>query len=382
MASATTLVLTIALLLVPVILLARDWMPAWSHKVPFAIISLAVLLRIHAFWTINLTDAQVVGYLPEDVSGMEAILHIFDGPAGLMLGLLFGFSAGIALSESNSIEHRWMTLCWVLLLGWGMDSDAFATIAPTPLADHPSILDWNSIVYPLLGLGLSLLVIPTLVHIDTVPTSRLIATICICILFLDLSSSPVAWMLLSLMAHRLSSLRIHAIRGASSHRRWMGLMTTFFLSAVLLMVGVSWSSMTDDILLSIWPSRLAIGWILLCGIGGAMTPTMGFDANPRPEAWGFHSGIILAPALLPGIALIQYAQLPILVIVIVMPILATLPEYRPSIDWKRRVLEFVLLISILPLALFFSDIIPVSLIVVITLLPLLIKFEHSVGEEE
>ena len=382
MASATTLVLTIALLLVPVLLLARDWMPAWSHKVPFAIISLAVLLRIHAFWTINLTDAQVVGYLPEDVSGMEAILHIFDGPAGLMLGLLFGFSAGIALSESNSIEHRWMTLCWVLLLGWGMDSDAFATIAPTPLAGHPSILDWNSIVYPLLGLGLSLLVIPTLVHIDTVPTSRLIATICICILFLDLSSSPVAWMLLSLMAHRLSSLRIHAIRGVSSHRRWMGLMTTFFLSAVLLMVGVSWSSMTDDILLSIWPSRLAIGWILLCGIGGAMTPTMGFDANPRPEAWGFHSGIVLAPALLPGIALIQYAQLPILVIAIVMPIIATLPEYRPSIDWKRRVLELVFLISILPLTLFFSGLIPVSLIVVLTLLPLLIKFEHSVDEEE
>ena len=382
MASATTLVLTIALLLVPVLLLARDWMPAWSHKVPFAIISLAILLRIHAFWTINLTDAQVVGYLPEDVSGMEAILHIFDGPAGLMLGLLFGFSAGIALSESNSIEHRWMTLCWVLLLGWGMDSDAFATIAPTPLAGHPSILDWNSIVYPLLGLGLSLLVIPTLVHIDTVPTSRLIATICICILFLDLSSSPVAWMLLSLMAHRLSSLRIHAIRGVSSHRRWMGLMTTFFLSAVLLMVGVSWSSMTDDILLSIWPSRLAIGWILLCGIGGAMTPTMGFDANPRPEAWGFHSGIILAPALLPGVALIQYAQLPILVLAIVMPIIATLPEYRPSIDWKRRVLELVFLISILPLTLFFSGLIPVSLIVVLTLLPLLIKFEHSVDEEE
>ena len=78
----------------------------------------------------------------------------------------------------------------------------------------------------------------------------------------------------------------------------------------------------------------------------------------------------------------QYAQLPILVIAIVMPIIATLPEYRPSIDWKRRVLELVFLISILPLALFFSDIIPVSLIVVITLLPLLIKFEHSVDEEE
>ena len=382
MASATTLVLTVALLLVPVLLLGRDWMPAWSHKVPFAIISLAVLLRIHAFWTIDLTDAQVVGYLPDDVTGMAAILHIFDGPSGLMLGLILGFSGGLALAEPDPIEHRWATLCWILLLGWGMDSDAFGTIVSTPLSGHPSILNWHSIVYPFLGLGLSLLVIPTMVNINTVSTPRLVAAISLCIIFLDLSSSPVAWMLLGLMAHRLSSLRIHSSRGAAFHRRWMGLMTTFFFSAVLLIIGLSWSSLADGILISIWPSRLAIGWILLCGIGGAMTPIMGFDANPRPEAWGFHTGIILAPALMPGIALIQHAQLPILVIAIVMPIIATLPEYRPSIDWKRRSLEAVFLISILPLALFLLDVIPVSLIVVIALLPLFIKFEHSVGEEE
>ena len=113
-----------------------------------------------------------------------------------------------------------------------------------------------------------------------------------------------------------------------------------------------------------------------------MTPIMGFDANPRPEAWGFHTGIVLAPALMPGIALIEHAQLPILVIAIVMPFIATLPEYRPSIDWKRRGLEAILLILILPFALFLSDIIPVSLIVVIVLLPLLINFKHSVDEEE
>ena len=382
MASATTLVLTVALLLVPILLLVRDWMPAWSHKIPFAIISLAILLRIHAFWTINLTDAQVVGYLPEDVSGLATILHIFDGPSGLMLGLLLGFSAGIALAVPNPIEHRWATLCWILLLGWGMDSDAFATIASTPLTNHPSTLNWYSAIYPFLGLGLSLLVIPTLVNIDTASTPRLVAAISICIIFLDISSSPVAWMLMGLMAHRQSSLRIHTSRGAASHRRWLGLMTTFFLSAVLLIIGLSWSSIFDGIWISIWPLRWTIGWILLCGIGGAMTPTMGFDANPRPEAWGFHTGIILAPALMPGIALIQHAQLPILVIAIVMPIIATLPEYRPSIDWKRRGLEAILLISILPFALFLTDTVPVSLVVVIALLPLLIKFKHSVGEEE
>ena len=382
MASATTLVLTVALLLVPVLLLARDWMPAWSHKVPFVIISLSVLFRIHAFWTVDLTDAQVVGYLPDDVTGMATLLHIFDGPSGLMLGLLFGFSGGLALAEPNRIEHRWATLCWILLLGWGIDSDGFATIASTPLTEHPSVLDWHSVVYPLLGLGLSLLVIPTLVNIDTAPTPRLVAAISMCILLVDLSSSPVAWMLLSLVAHRLSSLRIHASRGVASHRRWMGLMTTFFLSAGLLIIGFSWSSMSDGFWLPFWPSRLAIAWILLCGIGGAMTPTMGFDANPRPEAWGFHTGIILAPALLPDIAMIQLALLPILIISIVMPIIATLPEYRPSIDWKRCGLEFVFLISTLPFALFLSDIIPASLVVIIAILPLLIRFEYTVGEEE
>ena len=65
-----------------------------------------------------------------------------------------------------------------------------------------------------------------------------------------------------------------------------------------------------------------------------------------------------------------------------MPIIATLPEYRPSIDWKRRGLESVLLISTLPFALFLSEIIPVSLVVIIAILPLLIRFEYSVGEEE
>ena len=147
MASATTLVLTVALLLVPILLLVRDWMPAWSHKIPFAIISLAILLRIHAFWTINLTDAQVVGYLPEDVYGLATVLHIFDGPSGLMLGLLFGFSAGIALAEPNPIEHRWATLCWILLLGWGMDSDAFATIAPLKRFSKPLTVLWVAFLF-------------------------------------------------------------------------------------------------------------------------------------------------------------------------------------------------------------------------------------------
>jgi hypothetical protein len=382
MANGTTLVLTAGLLIVPILLLGKDWMPKWIHNVPFAIISLAVLFRIYAFWTIDLTDAQVAGYLPVHVTGMATILHIFDGPAGLMLGFLLGFSAGFALVEPDTNEWRWLTLFWILLLGWGVDSEGFSTITATTLTDQSSILDWHSFVYPLLGLGLSIVAIPTLVDIENATNSRLGATFCIGFAFLDISSSPVAWMLLSLTAHRISSLRIHSRRGVATQRRWSGLMLTFFLSFASIVIGVSWLAMPDEFWNTLWFSRMAVGWILLCGIAGALTPAMGYDAYPRPEAWGFHTGVILAPALLPGLVLIEYAQLPILIIAIVMPILATLPEYRPHISWKNRSLEALVLFSILPLCLFLTNFIPVSLIVILVTLPLLVQLEHSVDEEE
>ena len=382
MANSTTLVLTIGLLLVPILFLGRDWMPKWIHRVPFAIISLAVLFRIYAFWTIDLTDTQVVGYLPEHVTGIATILHIFDGPEGLMLGLLFGFSAGFSLSEPNVNEYRWIILFWVLLLGWGVDSEGFTTITATSLTDQSSILDWYSAVYPLIGFGLSIVAIPTLVNIENATTPSLIATFGIGFVFLDISSSPVAWMLLSLIAHRISSLRIHSSRGVATQRRWSGLMLTFFLSSASIVIGLSWLAMPDEFWNALWFSRLAVGWILLCGITGALTPTMGYDASPRPEAWGFHTGVILAPALLPGLTLIAYAQLPILIIALVMPILSTLPEHRPQINWKRRGLEGSVLFAILPFSLFLTNFIPVSLIVIIVTLPLLIPLKHSVDEEE
>jgi len=382
MANATTQVLTVALLLVPILLMSRDWLPKWIHRVPFAIISLAVFFRIYAFWTIDLTDAQVVGYLPDDVTGLSTLLHIFDGESGLMLGLLFGFSAGLAWIEPNVSECRWATLCWILLLGWGVDSDAFATITATTLSSQPSSLDWNSLIFPLIGLGLSLLVIPTLVKIEETTPGRLIATFCIAIVFLDLTSSPVAWMLLGLLAHRTSALRIHSIRGVASQHRWSGLLLTFSFSFIFIIIGTSWLAMSDEFWTAIWVSRFAIGWLLLCGIAGALTPIMGYDAVPRPEAWGFHSGLIIAPALLPGLEYIQLAQLPILVVGITMPILATLPEYRPGMGWKRRGLEGILLVSVLPICLYLSNLTHLSLIAIILILPLLIRFKHSVDEEE
>jgi len=382
MASVTTQVLTVALLLVPILLMCREWMPKWIHRVPFAIISLVIFFRIYAFWTVDLTDAQVVGYLPDDVTGMSTLLHIFDGEAGLMLGLLFGFSAGLAWIDPNVSECRWATLCWILLLGWGIDSDAFATITATALTAQPSSLDWNSAIFPLIGLGLSMLVIPTLVEIENTTPPRLIATFSIAIVFLDFTSSPVAWMLLGLLAHRTSALRIHSTRGVATQHRWSGLLLTFSFSFFFLLIGISWLALPDEFWKAIWFTRLTIGWILLCGIVGALSPTMGYDAVPRPEAWGFHTGLIVAPALLPNLVFIGFAQLPVLVAGITIPILATLPEYRPEIDWKRRCLEGILLVSVFPICLHLTSIIPVSLITVILILPLLIRFEHPVDEEE
>ena len=382
MANGTTQVLTAALLIVPVLLMCRDWMPKWIHRVPFAIVSIAIIFRIYAFWTIDLTDAQVVGFLPDDVTGLSTLLHIFDGEPGLMLGLLFGFSVGLAWVDPNISECRWATLCWILLLGWGIDSDGFATITATALTNQPSSLNWHSAIFPLIGLGLSTLVIPTLTNLEDATTPRLTATFCLVIAFLDLSSSPVAWMLLGLLAHRTSSLRIHSTRGVAAQRRWAGLLLTFTFSFMFILFGLSWLAMPGDFLDAIWFSRMALGWILLCGIAGALTPIMGYDANPRPEAWGFHTGVILAPALLPHLSLIEFAQLPIFMVGIVMPILATLPEYRPNIDWKRRGLEGLLLVSVLPIFLCLTTQIPLSLIVIIFSLPLLIQFQHSVDEEE
>ena len=340
------------------------------------------MVRIFAFWFVDLSDAQVVGYLPTDVSGLSAITHIFDGPDGLMLGLVFGFSAGIFWVNPNSSECRWITLCWILLIGWGIDSEGFATIAETALTAQPATLGWFGVIYPLIGLSLTTIVIPTLVDIENTSTLQLASTFCIIIVFLDLSSSPVAWMLLGLVAHRITGLRIHSYRGVATKHRWAGLLLTFALSSVFIVIGLSLLVSPQEPLNVLWPSRFTIGWILLCGIVGALTPTMGYDAFPRPEAWGFHSGLILAPALLPNLVWVEYAQYPIFIIGIVMPILATLPEYRPQMNMKRRIFEGSLLVSLLPISIYLCTYIPLSLLVIIATLPLLIRFQQSVDEEE
>jgi hypothetical protein len=351
-------------------------------KLDAAIMSLVVMVRIFAFWSVDLSDAQVVGYLPSDVSGLSTIAHIFDGPDGLMLGLVFGFSVGIFLINPESSESLWVTLCWILLIGWGIDSEGFATIAESTLTTQPTTLSLSSLIFPLVGLGLSTIVIPTLVNIEQTNASQLTSAFCILIVFLDFSSSPVAWMLLGLLAHRITALRIHSNRGVATRHRWSGLLLTFTTSSVFIVIGLSWLALPQDPLNALWPSRFTIGWILLCGIIGALTPTMGYDAFPRPEAWGFHSGLILAPAILPNLVWVEHTQYPIFIIGIIVPILATLPEYHPQIDGKRRIFEGLLLVSVLPLSLYLTTFIPLSLLVIIATMPLLIRFEESGDEEE
>ena len=380
MANGTNLVLTIALLVVPVLLLAKNWMPKWIHRVPVLIISLAVIFRIHAFWTIDLTDAQVVGYLSSETTGLDRILHIFDGPDGQMLGLLFGFAIGIAIVPSVTTQNQWSTLCWILILGWGIDSAGFEKISSTPLLDTPSPIDWRSAAYPLLGIGLSALVIPTLVNIESASTPHLLAAFSITIVLIDLSSNSIAWMLLGLMAHRTSALRIYAKHGVAHRRRWVGLLLTFFLSLLLLILSLVLSS-SEEYRWTLWAARWAVGWILLCGIIGALTPIMGYDSVPRPEAWGFHSGILLAPALLPNLTMIGETQFSIIIIGIIMPIIATLPEYRPQIEWKKRLIQFIILVSILPISIMLSSHIPHSLVLILFVLLLFIGIDQP-GEEE
>ena len=380
MANASTLLLTVALLATPIILFAIDRFPKWLQKFPFVVISLVVLLRIIAFWRIDLTDAQVVGYLPEDVSGLAALLYIFSGPDGLMLGLLFGFSIGLALRKQDLIESRWSAFLWVLILGWEINPEGFSSIAITPLSSYPSTLDWQSAAYPVIGFLLSTIVLPTMLEMGPSPSIRNIASFSILIAFIDLSNSPIAWMLLGLTAHRLSASKVDYTRGIASRRRWLGLLLIFSLSLGLLVYALILDSPTNES--TIWASRYAIGWILLCGIAGALTPLAGFDSRPRPEAWGFLSGLILAPALLPNLHHIEVFHFPIIMISIIMPWVGTLPEFRPKLSRNRRLVESLIFISIVPLSLFFSKYIPKALLVLMLLLPLFISITIPVDEEE
>ncbi len=380
MANATTLLLTVALLVTPVVLFTANRLPKWLQKFPICIVGLVIFLRFIAFWEVDLTDAQVVGFLPSGVTGAATLLYIFSGPDGLMLGLLFGYSIGLIIYVKQIEEYRWSAFIWILILGWEINPDGFATIASTPLSSHPSVLDWQSFAYPIFGLLLSSLVIPSLVQMESTPSVQTAATFSILVAFTDLTNSPIGWMLLGLVAHRCSALRTDKLRGIASRKRWVGLLLIFVLTLVLLFYALIQNSNSVDHI--IWTSRYTLGWILLCGITGALTPLAGFDARPRPEAWGFLTGMILAPSLLPNLAHIGTFQLPLVIIAIIMPWIGTLPEDRSELSRNRRLLEWTLLLLVLPVILHLNTSIHSSLLIILLIAPFFLQFSTPVEEEE
>ena len=187
-------------------------------------------------------------------------------------------------------------------------------------------------------------------------------------------------MLLGLTAHRSSALRADSIRGIASRRRWVGLLSIFVITLILLIYSVMQNpSSTESVT---WTARYAIGWIILCGILGALTPLAGFDARPRPEAWGFLTGMVVAPALLPNIPHIDAFHLPLFIIAIIMPWVGTLPEARPKLSRNRRLLELTAFLLVLPFVLHLSSLLPASILAILLVAPLFIQFSTSVQEEE
>lgn len=391
--SPTAALLTIALLSVPALLASHPWLPPRIsrivHLIPALLLGGAVLFRIQAMWIADRQDAQVVNWLPANTDGPAALLHIFDGPAGLMLGLLFGFALGIAIRGKDHLTlriHRWAALCWLILLGWGTPSDGFARyIDATSLTAFASETDWKSLAIPLLGLGLSLVVIPTLSQAEisgpnSISTIQIIAAFSIGLLLLDLSDeialSAVMIVLVGSLAHLIVSLWIEEKRGQAQRGKWYGLLVVFFYSTFAIILGLSFLASSAPQVIgiedAIWSSRFSVGWIILCGLVGSLLPTVGWDSRPRPEIWGFLSGLLVASALLPRMELIEYSLLPVLLLGVTMPIMASLIEPKSEVSVLQRMVElFLILVShIVSIILVSKEILPLTAMILFILLPI------------
>ena len=87
----------------------------------------------------------------------------------------------------------------------------------------------------------------------------------------------------------------------------------------------------------------------------------------------------MAFALLPGIALVEFTMLPVVLLGVTMPVLATHPEFRPGLAWPRRGMESLILITLqVGVILFYQPFMLLGLIA----LPFLLKLKTSADEEE
>ena len=150
----------------------------------------------------------------------------------------------------------------------------------------------------------------------------------------------------------------------------------FFYSSIFITAATGFVASSEPRLTgfedAIWSSRLTVGWILVCGLAGALLPTIGWDSRPRPEVWGFLSGLLIAPALLPRMELVEHSLIPILLLSVTMPVMASFVEFRPEFSVLRRILELSLIIGghIIVLFLTVTGVFPLTLIVLLMLLPI------------
>jgi hypothetical protein len=104
-------------------------------------------------------------------------------------------------------------------------------------------------------------------------------------------------LLLAIPASRDLAQRVNE-KWSMGEDRWIGLVTTFgigfgllLISGTLLIANLPGVKTTGD---SLWITTGLLIPLLLAGFVGALLPLAGFDADPRPEAWGFGLGISVA----------------------------------------------------------------------------------------
>lgn len=386
--SPTAALLTTALLLCPPLLVSWPWLREKAQGLgekgaryterlvplsPLVLTVLALLFRVNAFLSGDGRDAQVAAWLPEGVGGVAALPYIFAGEVGAMFGVLLGFAAMLAWTTKSANSHdstqvrtmRWAALLWIVLLGWGTPSDAFSISAIAsglpPYGSAPELFGLDMI---LLGALLVHPLLSTLVRLEIhslrfVSKKRLGAALLVGCLAMLISQSGrmgegVAVLVLGIVlvgagGHLIVSEKIYELRGQGKGRKWTGLLRTFVHSGLLIILGTAWVAYQDPSVESfynaIWQTRLISGWVLACGLVGAMSPMAGFDSRPRPEAWGWHSGTLLALLILPGLPFATAAVAPVFLAVTTVPILATHLERRPNLRPVRRIIESGLIIA-------------------------------------
>ena len=386
--SPTAALLTTALLLCPPLLVTWPWLrertqsfgEKWQRLVerlvplsPLLLILLALIFRIDAVLSADGRDSHVAAWLPEGVGGAAAIPYIFAGEAGAMFGVLLGFAAMLAWRTRDANSHdsmqvravRWAALAWVVLLGWGTPSDAFSiSVASSALPPFGSVPEMFGLDMVLLGALIVHPLLSTIARLEIhgmrfasklrLGSALVVGSVAMLISQTGRMGEGVAMLALGITlvgvgGHLIVSMKIYDLRGQGKGRKWTGLLRTFVHSILFIVIGTAWVAWQDPAVASfhnaLWETRYISGWVLMCGLVGAMAPMAGFDSRPRPEAWGWHSGTLFSIAIFPGLPFASAAFAPVFLAATTVPILATHPEKRPRLAPTQRIIESILIIA-------------------------------------